>query len=81
MRYSMAEIEKCIETKIIICDVCNGSGKIEESECVDYHHNDYDYWDKMCTRCNGLGRLKETTIVETSILTPKYLKIRERDND
>lgn len=65
--------------RIIICDVCKGSGKIQQEECVDYHHNDYDYWDEICTNCKGLGRLKQTITIVTVPLTKNDLMLREKD--
>ena len=43
--------------EIILCYTCEGRGVVEESECTDYHRNDFDEWYENCPRCNGTGRL------------------------
>ena len=65
-------------SKIIICDVCKGSGKLEQSEIEDYHHNDYIFWDEKCLSCNGYGRLIETTEVTTRKMTNEDFKLRKK---
>ena len=65
----------------IICEVCKGSGKIKQSECVDFHHNDYIYWDEKCVWCDGYGRLHQTTEVTTRKLTKKDVELREKKEE
>jgi DnaJ-class molecular chaperone len=67
------------EEKIVLCDRCNGSGKIEMDETVDYHNNIKDYWDVGCSKCGGAGRLVEKTIIKTRKLNKQELKIRGRE--
>ncbi len=44
-----------------VCSHCKGSGVYTNSECVDYHRNDYDYWKELCSNCDGDGRVVRTT--------------------
>ena len=67
--------------KIIICDKCEGWGKIQKDELTDYHHRYYDTWEERCDKCEGHGRLVEETstkfydsraiISETQVLIKK----------
>ncbi len=61
--------------EIIICDRCKGLGKVKKSELVDYHHNEYDEWEEVCTYCNGTGRLKKITEIAILKLVNKDLAL------
>lgn len=51
--------------RIIICEKCNGKGKVPTGS-VDYKHsNDGKSIMEECPDCEGSGRLKLTTIYET----------------
>jgi len=43
-----------------LCKKCNGTGIYEWEVCVDYHKNDYETEQEVCSACNGTGRLVET---------------------
>lgn len=65
-----------MEKEIVICNVCNGSGKRECRELTDYHHQDYDVWDEKCGWCNGTGRLVKETHFRK--LNKEELELRKR---
>jgi DnaJ-class molecular chaperone len=80
-----------MSSKIILCDVCDGWGKIQKEELEDYHNNIYEYWDEKCDICDGYGRLIEeedcTKIKKNQIssrtiiirkLTEKEMELREK---
>lgn len=69
------------EEKIVVCWNCKGFGKKECSEIVDYHKNEYTYWDEVCRTCNGHGRLKQTVTTETSKLSDEELQVNSVNKD
>lgn len=74
-----------MSTKIIICDVCQGWGRIEKNELTDYHHREREYWEVVCTRCKGHGRLvKEKmnrAIVSNDVIRDVNITIRSLRQD
>jgi DnaJ-class molecular chaperone len=65
-----------MQEKIILCHVCNGTGKHTQRECTDHHHNDYDIWDEPCSSCDGTGRLVEQ--ITTRKLKKCELELRKK---
>ena len=58
---------------IVVCSHCNGSGISERDELTDYHRNDYDYWNVLCSGCDGQGRLVKTrSTFRIEYKTPDY---------
>lgn len=67
-----------MDTEIVICKECKGTGKQEKSELMDPHHRDYDVWDEVCPFCNGFGRVRK--IITYKKLNEKELAIRDRNS-
>jgi DnaJ-class molecular chaperone len=66
---------------IVICEKCEGSGKIEHSERYDYHHG-YDWvWDEPCSVCGGYGRLMKTVTTVFRKLTEEDLKLTPKPKE
>jgi hypothetical protein len=61
--------------KIVLCETCKGSGKIERQKIEDYHHNDYYIWDEVCGSCDGFGRVLRIIEISTLKLTLKDLSL------
>ena len=67
-------------TKIIICDMCKGSGVTHYSELEDYHRSEYKDHDLICTNCLGQGRLEEVTTVKITPYTPEGILLSKADH-
>jgi DnaJ-class molecular chaperone len=52
-----------MEVKIILCEHCKGTGKVENRELTNYHHREWDVWDDRCGVCDGAGRVKQTVTI------------------
>jgi len=50
---TIANLTKIINNVELICNKCNGTGKIFKRACAE---DDGDYY--MCNNCNGKGRIK-----------------------
>lgn len=57
----------------IICPKCNGNGKIQHSNRVNW--DEYEYWEEKCNYCNGRRIVMRKTVVED--LEVEELKIDE----
>ena len=62
--------------KIVVCSSCKGSGKVEMSEEIDYHHRIDDVWDEPCYVCGGTGRMVEQ--VNLRKLRKDEIELRKR---
>jgi DnaJ-class molecular chaperone len=56
-----------VETEILICPICEGTGTKSWEVLVDPHKGDYESKQDLCPNCKGQGRMKKTvtTIIET----------------
>lgn len=60
------------ESTIVVCQHCNGEGKIETKTLVGYHNSEYSYDYKECQCCKGSGCLIE--VIKTSYTAFKRKK-------
>ena len=63
------------DEEIVICDECNGIGKIHKRHDVGGHKSEYKYESKVCKKCNGSGRLLKKVIINFKPYDPKTAKI------
>ncbi len=60
--------------KIIVCNGCEGIGKIHKCRDVGTHHTEWEYTTKICKKCKGSGRLMQSTEILTQSYDPKTAK-------
>ena len=46
----------------IICPVCSGNGKIQQSNQITFGED--EYWEEKCNYCNGKRIVKRRTLIE-----------------
>lgn len=51
-----------METVVILCPACEGTGSLTHEECTDYHRRDYTTYYNDCHTCGNTGRVQRTTI-------------------
>lgn len=52
------------ESKVMLCEYCEGLGTRVHEVCTNFHTSDYDRTEVVCDRCDGLGRIMKVTTVE-----------------
>ena len=58
------------DSKILLCDRCEGYGTSQSEVLVDHHKGDYETQYTICFKCNGSGRVRQ--VIETTITTEPY---------
>ena len=64
-----------MDKKIVICDECDGVGKIHKCYDVGTHKSEYEYESKICEQCKGSGRMSKEVIINFEAYDPETAEI------